>query len=170
MGPFIIREAVPADAPGMIEFMDRLTSDPEADIILEPGEFNMTVEQEQEFVRRMAVADNCLCLVAEADGGVVGVLTCQGGRRRAVRHCTELGVSVDREWRNRGIGTALLQRAVDWARASEVVRRMQLYVFVRNEAAIRLYRKMGFEIEGRREAPVYRGGRYLDDYVMALVV
>jgi RimJ/RimL family protein N-acetyltransferase len=164
-----IREAVPSDAAAAIEHVRRLAAEPGVNIMLAAGEFDFTVEQEEAFIEDMAASDNSLFLVAELDGRLVGSLTCMGGKRQGNRHVTTLGISVAVGYRGRGIGSALLQRAVEWAKASPVVHRVDLHVFARNAAARRLYERAGFEVEGRRRRAAFREGEYLDDYVMALL-
>jgi RimJ/RimL family protein N-acetyltransferase len=61
----------------------------------------------------------------------------------------ELGMAVTREWRGRGVGSALLAAAIDWAR-ERGLHKLSLSVFPHNTAAIGLYRKYGFVEEGRR--------------------
>ena len=114
--------------------------------------------------------DNAIFLVAEVAGLIVGVLSCQGGKCKAVRHAVVLGVSVDKPWRSQGIGRALMTQAIAWAKNSGVVKRIELSVFARHQHAIHLYRAMGFEIEGRRRHSIRREGQYLDDILMALLL
>ena len=61
----------------------------------------------------------------------------------------EVGMAVAREWRGRGVGSALLAAAIDWARGHGL-HKLSLSVFPHNTAAIALYRKFGFVEEGRR--------------------
>ena len=61
----------------------------------------------------------------------------------------ELGMAVAREWRGRGVGSALLATAIEWAGECGL-HKLSLAVFVHNDAAIALYRKFGFVEEGRR--------------------
>jgi RimJ/RimL family protein N-acetyltransferase len=61
----------------------------------------------------------------------------------------ELGMAVAREWRGRGVGSALLAAAIDWA-PERGLHKLSLSVFPHNAAAIGLYRKYGFVEEGRR--------------------
>ena len=166
----VIREARPEDAEQTIAYVRRLSSEPGVSIIMGPGEFDTTVAKQQQFLRDCAAADNSVYLVAEADGQIVGMLNCRGGRRRAVRHTATLGMSVAKEWRNQGIGGKLLARAIEWAKASGVVTRIELHVYTRNKAAIHLYEKVGFEVEGRLRRRVYRDGEYHDNLAMALLL
>jgi RimJ/RimL family protein N-acetyltransferase len=61
----------------------------------------------------------------------------------------EIGMAISRPWRRRGVGSALLETAIDWARDRDM-HKLSLSVFPHNEAAIGLYRKFGFIEEGRR--------------------
>jgi RimJ/RimL family protein N-acetyltransferase len=79
-------------------------------------------------------------------------------------------MSVHRGWRNQGIGSALMARAIEWAKSTRLVTRIELNVFVRNEMAIHLYEKFGFQVEGRRRRAVYLDGEFVDDYIMALLL
>jgi RimJ/RimL family protein N-acetyltransferase len=83
--------------------------------------------------------------VAEAGGELVGQLHVD----RTRHGYGEIGMLVAREWRGRGVGSALMAAAIDWARA-EGLHKLSLAVFAHNEAGIALYRKFGFVEEGRR--------------------
>ena len=166
----LIREARPEDAEQLIAHVRQLVAEPGINIPLTPDEFKLTVEEERQALANSAAAENSVFLVAEIDSQLVGELNCKGGVRRATRHAVTLGISVRQEWRGQGIGAALMAEAIRWARQSDVVRRIELQVYARNEPAIRLYQKFGFEIEGRRRRVIYQNGEYLDDLVMALLL
>ena len=78
----------------------------------------------------------------------------------------DLGLMVAAEYRRRGIGRALLDRAVDWARGAGV-RKLELHVFPWNEPAIALYESYGFEREGLRRGHYVRDGEEVDAILMA---
>jgi ribosomal protein S18 acetylase RimI-like enzyme len=61
----------------------------------------------------------------------------------------EIGMAVARAWRRRGVGSALLAPAIEWARGRGV-HKLRQSVLPHNAAAIALYRKFGFIEEGRR--------------------
>jgi ribosomal protein S18 acetylase RimI-like enzyme len=76
-----------------------------------------------------------------------------------------MSVAADR--RSMGIGTALLKRCIRWAR--EVgVEKLALSVYPDNERAVGLYRKFGFEEEGRLTGHSKKSIGYRDEIVMGL--
>jgi len=162
-----IREAVPGDAEELVAYIHRLDSEPDSMIPRGPGEFLMTVEAERALLAEYAASDNAVYLVAEADGHVVGCLSCTGGKRRATRHNADFGMSVAPEWRNKGIGMALLGRLVEWAEGTGIIRRLELEVYAHNAPAIYLYHKFGFVEEGYRQRAFVQGERFIDGILMA---
>jgi len=85
------------------------------------------------------------CFVADAGGEIVGSINVQASRHGF----GEIGMEVARAWRGRGVGSALMARAVAWAR-EQGLHKLSLSVFPHNTAGIALYEKYGFVVEGRR--------------------
>jgi len=82
----------------------------------------------------------------------------------------DLGMMVAFDWRGRGVGSALLQAAVRWARESGL-HKLVLQVWPHNERAQALYRKAGFVQEGYlRRQYRRRNGQLWDAVVMGLVL
>lgn len=174
MPEYRIREATEDDAGQLIAYLVELSGEPDIPLPLTPGSVNLTLEQEREYLRSHIEPENSIYLVAEVDGEIVGSVDCTADdsalTRDMTRHCVEIGVSVRRPWRDRGIGTALLQRAIDWARNLGNIGRIELEVFDYNERAIHVYEKLGFQVEGRRRRAYLRDGRYIDSLWMALLI
>lgn len=170
MSTVMIREAQPDDAKELLAFVRQTLADPGLDVPLRPDEFRLSVEEEERILAGYAASDNSIMLLAEVDGSVVGQLGLRGSQRQALRHAAELGMMVSREWRHHGIGTALMERAVAWARSGGVLKRIELRVYVRNSPALHLYQKFGFLIEGRRQRAVWQDNEWVDDYIMALLL
>jgi RimJ/RimL family protein N-acetyltransferase len=82
----------------------------------------------------------------------------------------EIGMAVARPWRGRGVGSALLAAAIEWAR-ERGLHKLSLSVFPHNAAAIALYRKFGFVEEGRRVKQYRRAsGELWDSIEMGLLL
>jgi RimJ/RimL family protein N-acetyltransferase len=76
----------------------------------------------------------------------------------------EIGMMVSRSWRGRGVGSALVATAIEWARENGL-HKLTLSVFPHNEAAIGLYRKFGFVEEGRRVRQMRRANGEIWDLI-----
>jgi RimJ/RimL family protein N-acetyltransferase len=142
----IVRIATPDDAEQLIALVH--ANDGEPNLTSEPGEFNMTIEEERAFLASFEHQATSEFFIAEFDGQVVGSLGMRGNTRRATQHVVSLGIAVHPEFRGQGIGSTLLQRGLEWARQTCIVRRVELTVYARNAGAIRLYERWGFAIEG----------------------
>ncbi len=93
---------------------------------------------------------------------LVGVLSLIRAERRKERHKAEIvGMYVDPAARRKGIGRALLGRAVKTARTLPGLRRVRIAVVESNRPALRLYESEGFKIYAREEdALLVRGMLY----------
>jgi putative acetyltransferase len=161
-----IRRATPADAAALIAHIKGIVSEPARTTPLDPDEV-ATVEQERALIEQFAGSDRAIMLVAEDRGEIVGDLPRRAiSPRRALQHVASLGMSVRASHRRRGIGRALLEAGIEWARSIGITR-LELYVFADNAPAIALYEALGFAHEGRRRSFVKFGDRYVDDLVMA---
>ena len=107
-------------------------------------------------------------LVAEVDGEVVGVLVLHL-RRNRMSHVAGLGMGVRDDHHDSGIGTRLMEAALEMAFQWLNLRRIELHVYTDNARAIHLYEKFGFAIEGTHKAFAFRDGAYVDAYSMALL-
>jgi RimJ/RimL family protein N-acetyltransferase len=165
-----IRPAMPEDAQVLIDYVKELSEEPGIYLILGPGEFKLTVEEERQYIEEISRVDNSVMYLAFSGAELIGEINLIGGARKAVHHTALLGISVRRGWRGRGVGNHLFRAVLDWAISGRVLRRIELSVFVVNEPAIRLYEKFGFTKEGRRRRSIFRDGIYHDDWMMALLL
>jgi len=167
----IVREAEPGDAQALLDYARRLFAEPHLNIPVAPDEFTMSLAEQVDRIALYRERPNWRMLLAlDETGRIVGMLECHGSPRRALLHATELTVSVAKASRGQGIGTQLLRAAQDWARQGGVVARIELSLYARNEAARRLYERLGFRVEGRRRRAIREGDRYLDELIMAWLV
>lgn len=161
-----IRHAAIYDAAWLVDHVRALVAEPDVAVPLRVDEYLTTSEQQAETLHGAAERGD-LFLIAEVDGMPVGEINFRRGARAAFKHTVVVGMSVALQWRGRGIGSALMQRALEWAKVQGDLRRVELWVYTSNAAAIRLYERHGFVVEGRRRGAIRVGDRYVDDLMMA---
>ncbi len=166
-----IRRATIADAPAIVDYQRRLLSDNNLFLPAVADDFTMSIADQEAFLARHQDRPNAVVFIADApDGSVAGLWDAMGSLRNARQHAVEFGMSVDERFRGQGLGAALLQAGLDWARNSHLIHRVELEVYAENFPAITLYQKFGFIVEGRKRRAFLRQGRYADALNMALLL
>jgi len=116
------------------------------------------------------MGDDRYALVACIEGEIVGMggfdLFPKSPRRR---HAGYVGLVVHEKWHAKGVGSALMQALLEAADNWLNLSRLELTVFTDNEPAVKLYKKLGFVIEGTHRKFAFRDGEYADCYAMARV-
>lgn len=105
-------------------------------------------------------------LVAIVNSKVVGKLTLAVGTGRRA-HSAYIGMMVHADFQGQGVGTALMEAAIDLAENWLNINRIELTVFPDNAAGLALYKNFGFEIEGTLREHVFRNGQFVDTYLLA---
>ena len=163
----IVRHASPGDAPALVDLAESVGRE-DGRWILGTGPWR-SVSDERRYLRTIHRHPDAAVYVAEDGARIVGRLSLSRDPHPASRHVADLGLMVSERHRRRGIGTALLREAEEWARTVGV-RKLELHVFPHNDAAIQLYESCGFRREGLRRGHYRRGAEYLDAVLMALDV
>ena len=159
-----IRPADPSDAPELVSLA--------AAVGQEPGGWLLTTEtwrpvaDERRYLKAVRRHADAAVYVALDGDRIVGRLSLARDPHPASPHVADLGLMVAETHRRRGIGTALLEAAVSWAKGSGVSK-LELHVFPWNEPAIELYERFGFEREGLRRGHYLRDGEAVDALLMA---
>jgi putative acetyltransferase len=107
-------------------------------------------------------------LVAVVDGKLVGTASLERfeGRRS---HAALVGIGVHDDWTGRGIGAALMGALVDLADNWIGLHRLEITTDTGNFAALALYKRFGFEIEGTHREYILRHGKLVDALCLARV-
>lgn len=129
------------------------------------GERNLTADQQEGMIAKLASDSNSAMFVAEKDGDLIGYLFAIGGGAPRKRHCAYLVAGIAEAHRGSGAGTRLFEELLTWA-SQAGIHRLELTVISHNEAGIALYKKMGFEIEGTKHHSLFIDGSYIDEYYM----
>jgi RimJ/RimL family protein N-acetyltransferase len=167
---FRVRPADPGDAEALVRLAEAVSAEPEGWLISTDGEWR-SVGDERRYLKAVRRYPHAAVYVAEReeDGAIIGRLSLARDTHPASAHVADLGLMVADDARRQGVGSALLEAAVEWARSAGV-RKLELHVFPWNEPAIQLYERFGFDREGERTAHYRRGDEFVDAILMAYAV
>ncbi|MGZ5156708.1 MAG: GNAT family N-acetyltransferase [Caldimonas sp.] len=163
----VVRRATANDAAAFARIM--------GDPAVYPGLMQLPYTNEELWRARLvegtAPAKTDLLLAAELDGEVVGTAGLHPAAATQIRrrHVAMLGISVAAAAQGQGVGSALMRAMCDYADRWLGVLRIELTVYTDNAPAIALYRKFGFETEGRLRGYAMRDGRFADAFAMARI-
>ena len=163
-----LRTPSESDAGAMIELLKCCYGETEY-LTRTPEEFQITLQDEIEYLRRQERDERSCMICACAEGRLVGnVHIAPVGDARRVRHRATLGICVQKDFWGRGIGGMLMDAALQTAESAGY-RQVELGVHADNARAIRLYERFGFAEFGRHPRKLkYRDGTYADMVLMML--
>ena len=153
----------------MVEYVDAVASESDY-LAYGPGDLDLTVEREREIVENYAKSENMIFLVGYIGDELVSIANFASSKRSRLRHRGELGMSVRKKYWRHGIGQAMLQALIDWAKGTGIIRKIDLEVISSNVPAIRLYEKLGFVKEGTIRRALFINGQFVDTHIMGLLI
>ena len=166
----LIREAEPSDAAELVTFLNRVSVETDFTSLDRNG-ILMTDTEMELFLDKQAHSENQITLLALLNDEIAGLVNITADQRKRVRHIGDLFIVIGQKYWNNGLGSLLLEEVVEWAQASGILRRLQLTVQTRNQAAVHLYQKHGFVIEGRQERGAHiEEGEFIDVYLMGRLI
>lgn len=164
----ILRSTVPEDAEATL-FHLRQTSGETDFISRYPEEITLTIEEEEAFLEKVRTDSKSLMICAVVDGKIVAnaPFNCVLDTSK-YRHRADLGIAVQQEYWNQGIGSAMITELIKEAQKAGY-EQLELEVDCGNEQAVKLYRKLGFRTYGTRERTFkLKDGNYSSFYLMLL--
>lgn len=165
----IIRTANINDAHHILNYMNFIGEESNY-LTFGKGEWTIHEDQEIKYINSMNESDNSLFILGIINNTIVGSLSLGGGTRSRTKHKVDLGITVRKPYWGLGIGNALMNYAIDWAKENKKIKKIDLLVRTDNEKAINLYNKYGFSIEGTIKRDLYIGGEFFDAYSMGLLL
>lgn len=160
-----IREAMPPDAPALVDVI--MIINEETEFLGTSEDRPMWAERPERGLRDMRERGTGVYFIAVDGEEIVGFLGAFPGsfaRTRGIIYVAHVGVR--EAHRGRGIGRRLLDAIEAWARALKA-RRLELRVDVANPRALALYRRQGFATEGRVPDASLIDGALRDHYWMS---
>jgi len=122
--------------------------------------------QLEEDVEALNCLPGAVSLVIEVDRKPAGYVIIRPRTQSRLRHTAELSMGIAPAARGRRLGSLLLQAALDRVAAEHAIEIVYLMVRSDNDAAIRLYRKAGFEQLAVLDRDTKIGDSYRDGILM----
>jgi RimJ/RimL family protein N-acetyltransferase len=160
-----IREIEEKDAEKLLNLCRQLDQETPF-MMLEPGERNTTIEEQRNGIRKILTQANQMIFVVEHEEELIGYLAALGGTYHRNRHSAYLVIGIRQPFTGQGLGARLFRQLERWA-CQHNIHRLELTVMAHNKAALALYHKAGFEIEGTKKDALFVNGVYVDEYYMA---
>jgi putative acetyltransferase len=157
-----------SDAPRLREFFAALHAERGPHFLAR--EAPPSLAEAVEMIESYGETPRSAMFLAEAPEGVVGLAQFSPHAHPQQAHWGHLAVSVLAPWRRRGVGRALMNALLEWAKGVNGLRRLSLEVFATNAPAIRLYESLGFAVDGRKREGVRVGDAYVDLLLMSRLV
>lgn len=163
-------EADPSDATAFIDFMNQVARETDYLVMDETG-FRYS-QQEMEAIFENGIGNpRELCLLAKADSEIIGAVSVKSSSQFRIGHIGTIFIAVKKAYWGYGLGTILLEEVIHWAEEMNLLKRLELTVQVRNQAAVHLYQKLGFVIEGTQARGARTDeGEWLDLYYMGKLI
>ncbi|MTH53168.1 GNAT family N-acetyltransferase [Bacillus mangrovi] len=133
-------------------------------MLYEPGERSDDAGQH---AKRLAAALNSTLFiwVWEENGTLTGHVTVIPGQLKRTSHKASIVIGLLPSHQNKGLGSRLMDTAIHFCRERSF-KRLELTVMTHNEAAVSLYKKKRFLIEGTIRASLTADGEPVDEYIM----
>ena len=158
-----LRPALPDDAAAIIAAV-RSSAQERSYVLMEV--YGKDAATQRAYIERLDGEHN-LFLVATADGQIVGILALLDTLLCSTPvPALSVGVHIVRDWRGRGIGSAMLRYATRWAKEHDY-RRLEADIFTTNERSLHLFNKAGFQEETCRRRSVQVGVQKISEVILA---
>ena len=120
---------------------------------------------------RLQESEDTYILGAFADDMLVGIIRFARFDEANEKHRGFMaGLYVKPDWRQRGIARSLATAVLVRARQDAGLRRIHLTVVTAQDAAIQLYKSLGFGIYGTEQEAFSNQGRFYDEHLMELIL
>lgn len=124
--------------------------------------------QEKSFLESMAKEGQHFAIISNENDELIG--NCSLFATNHIHRTAELGLFIGEEkYRNKGIGTEVVQLLLAYGFNVLNLNNIMLKVFEFNKGAIKAYEKAGFQLFGRRRQAYFINGRYYDELYMEIL-
>lgn len=144
-----IRMADGYDATAVIDLLKQLRI--ESDFLaVDDNLDDLTEDQEAMQINLLNSSGRNLVLIAKINTETIGIVSIT--ELDDSPNEGELGVAVLNKYQNMGLGTALIDSAIDWYQNYSLLEQLSLEVFNENQKALKLYLALGFEVVSQNKS------------------
>ena len=163
-----IRKAQIQDAAVLADAEQKIAATPG---FLASRPYELKTEAFQKKIETLSNLPNGIYIVGISDDKIVGHALLEPMSLEAISHVVRLTIAIHPGYEERGLGEMMLSYLIEWAKAAPSVEKIELNVRAVNLRAIRLYQKLGFNLEGRiRNRMKMPDASFMDDLEMGLSV
>jgi ribosomal protein S18 acetylase RimI-like enzyme len=162
-----IRKAKGTDAVSILAYL-KIVGKESGNLTFGEEGLPLTPEQEVEIIEKTTTLPTSTMIIGFIGTEVAGLANVGGTLRERLKHGADLGISVQKQFWHLGVGKALMQEIIDFAKSTKILTALHLHVRVDNIHAIELYRKFGFKEFGVFPKQIRIDGVYYDTLMMNL--
>lgn len=130
---------------------------------------DMSTEKEAKILAEFESSENKFMIVATSEERIIGGLGFVGASGQFQQKNGGLGMSIQKEISNSGLGTQMMNLAISTAKKMGF-HRMELSVRTYNESGIALYEKVGFQRVGTLKEIAFIDNEYVDEFSYQLIL
>ena len=154
----VVRTPRKEDGKAVLDYMIQCNGETEF-VLRYPDEFNMTAEQEGEFLENMAQSPDDLSVACFDGEKCIGNAGINFSNRDKLKHRANVGIGILKDYWRQGIATALFSILHEAAMARPEVVCIGLEYIEGNDRACALYEKLGYkEVYRKPDAIRWRDG------------
>ena len=161
----ILREPLESDAKEMIDYLNTVGGERD-NLLFGKGEFRLTLEQEMEYIKKVGNDPNMRMILGFINNSIVSIAEIRSLSRKRIAHNSEIAISVKKDYWGNGIGSAVMEELIRFAKEHKEIKNISLGVKASNRNAIRLYEKFGFVKVGVHKDYFYINENYDDEWIM----
>ena len=165
----ILRKPVVEDAKRMVEYLNIVGGESD-NLLFGKDEFRLTVEQEMKYIENISNDANILIILGIINDNIVSVAQISSPNRKRIAHNSDVSISVKKEYWGNGIGSAVMEELIRFAREHDKIKNISLGVKASNHRAIAMSEKFGFKKVGLHKDYFNVEGNFDDEILMDLYI
>jgi RimJ/RimL family protein N-acetyltransferase len=143
----ILRKPEIEDAKSVIEHLNVVGGESE-NLLFGKDEFRLTIEQEMEHIKSISNSTGTLMILGIINNNIVSIAQISSPNRKRIAHNGEVSISVKKDYWKMGIGSAVMEELIRFAKENNIIKNISLGVKASNTNGIKLYEKFGFKKVG----------------------